>query len=370
MKVLIVMPSGQPRGGAEEALLHLVAERKAAGFVRLVVVFLEPGDLQDRVEELGGETIRLDSGRLRDAGRLIGTLAALRRAVGKLRPDVILSWMPKAHVYGGLVASLHGVPAVYFQMGLADHGNVDRLSLLIPARGVLACSEFAAKVQAACTRVPVVGVPLAADLERFDPGKFGNRATLRERLGLPAHRPVIGIVGRLQRWKGMHVFAEALGAVLASHPEVLGVLVGGIHDLEPDYEPWLRSQIAEFGLGDHLRMVGKQTNVPDWMMAMDIVIHASDREPFGIVVLEAMALGKPVIASIPGGPEEIVTDGEDGILVTSGDAGALAAAMRRFLDDPALAESCGRKAQVRARDFSPRHFAERVGQVVSRMISV
>ena len=77
-------------------------------------------------------------------------------------------------------------------------------------------------------------------------------------------------------------------------------------------------------------MAGKQTNVPDWMMAMDIVIHASDREPFGIVIVEAMALGKPVIASIPGGPEEIVTDGEDGLLVRSGDAGALAAAMRRL----------------------------------------
>jgi glycosyltransferase involved in cell wall biosynthesis len=68
-----------------------------------------------------------------------------------------------------------------------------------------------------------------------------------------------------------------------------------LHDLEPDYEPWLRNRIKELGMVEKIRMVGVQRNVPEWMQAVNVLVHASEREPFGIVVVEAMALGKPVV---------------------------------------------------------------------------
>ena len=85
---------------------------------------------------------------------------------------------------------------------------------------------------------------------------------------------------------------------------------------------------------------------------MDIIVHASDREPFGIVVIEAMALGKPVVAGAAGGPAEVITPGVDGLLAPFGDAPALAQALLRYLDDPALAARCAQGAALRARDFS------------------
>jgi len=96
---------------------------------------------------------------------------------------------------------------------------------------------------------------------------------------------------------------------------------------------------------------------------MDVVVHASDREPFGIVVVEAMALGKPVVAGAEGGPREIITEGVDGLLAPYEDAEALARQILRYLDDPAFARRMGEAARRRARDFSPEAF-------VRRMISV
>jgi glycosyltransferase involved in cell wall biosynthesis len=90
------------------------------------------------------------------------------------------------------------------------------------------------------------------------------------------------------------------------------------------------------------------------------VVHASDGEPFGIVVIEAMALGKPVIAGSEGGPREILTDGVDGLLVAYGDADALAAAVRVYLDDPEFARVVGAAARRRAAEFSAARYADNV----------
>src|SRR5439155_3346393 len=119
-------------------------------------------------------------------------------------------------------------------------------------------------------------------------------------------------VGRLQRWKGFHVLVEAMPRILRSHPAAQCVLVGGEHALEPDYKRFLEDRITSLGLQERIHLVGQQQNVAEWTTAMDVFVHASDREPFGMVVVEAMALGKPVVASADAGPTEVITPGVDG----------------------------------------------------------
>jgi glycosyltransferase involved in cell wall biosynthesis len=97
---------------------------------------------------------------------------------------------------------------------------------------------------------------------------------------------------------------------------------------------------------------------------MDVVVHASANEPFGLTIVEAMALGKPVVAAASGGPLEIVSDGVDGLLVPHGDAGGLAAAVMRLLGDPELAARLGEAAQHRAGEFSSRRYAARFAEAV------
>lgn len=97
---------------------------------------------------------------------------------------------------------------------------------------------------------------------------------------------------------------------------------------------------------------------------MDVIVHASDREPFGIVVVEAMALGKPVIAGSAGGPAEIIVDGMHGLLTPFGDASALATAIRRYLGDPAFAAQAGAAALARAQEYSAEAYAARLSAVI------
>lgn len=364
LKIVLVMPSGVYRGGAEEALLHFC---EAAEGADIRIIFLEPGDLVQRLKAKGTNMDVLDAGRLRNPLRMIRAMTRLARILREEKPDVVLSWMVKGHLYAGLAARLVGVPAVYFQMGLPDQGIVDRLSRWVPAAGALACSEFVAQRQRQHARHPVLAVPLAADPQRFAAASKTPAREMKARLGFDPHRPLVGIVGRLQEWKGLHVFAEAMAQVLQKMPDCQAVIVGGPHHLEPDYPEALDKKIASLGLTGRIRLAGAQTNVPDWMQAMDVVVHASREEPFGIVIVEAMSLGKPVVATRPGGPEEIVRDGQDGLLIPHGNATAMAEAILRYLRDPTIAAACAEAARKSSARFSPERFAQNLIQALRKL---
>jgi glycosyltransferase involved in cell wall biosynthesis len=155
--------------------------------------------------------------------------------------------------------------------------------------------------------------------------------------------------------------------VLQQYPDAHCVVVGGIHDLEPEYETDLKARIQMLELESQIIFAGLQRNVPEWMQAMDILIHASDNEPFGIVITEAMALGKPIVASNSGGPTEIITDGMNGLLTPFGDAEALGKAILRYLDDREFARTVGLAARSRAVDFSTRKYAQNFMQAIREL---
>jgi glycosyltransferase involved in cell wall biosynthesis len=177
------------------------------------------------------------------------------------------------------------------------------------------------------------------------------------------------MVGRLQRWKGMRVFIAAMARVHQSRPDARALIVGGAHETEPQYADELQTQSHALGLADVITFAGFQSNVHEWMQAMDVFVHASDREPFGIVVIEAMALGKPVIAGSAGGPAEIITDGVDGVLMPFGDDESLARAIVAYVDDRAFAARVGAAARIRAAAFDDRTYAANVIAVLRECVT-
>jgi glycosyltransferase involved in cell wall biosynthesis len=368
LRLAIVMPSAHPHGGAEEALVHLLRNQAAAKLSAVLVILLEDGELKNVFKDTGATVEIVPSGRLREPWKQVAAVLKIRQFLKRDRMDVVLGWMTKAHIYGGPAARLAGVAPVYFQMGVPDNGVVDRLSRLVPAAGALACSDFAAREQQALVRYRVLGVALAADVSRFSEAAKRSPADTRRLLGLDPDRPLVGIVGRLQHWKGMHVYVEAMSRVLKEVPDCQGVIVGGKHHLEPEYADWLAERVQALGVSKQIRMVGVQRNVPEWMQAMDVVVHASEREPFGIVVVEAMALGKPVVATRPGGPDEIITHDSDGQLVTWNRPDELAAAILKYLRDPDWARSVGQRAKERSAEYTMEKYAERVGSALRELV--
>lgn len=368
MKVGIVMPLGIQLGGGEKMLPDLLENARGQG-IDWTVFFLQDGPLVEHCRGLGIDVEIVPSGRLRDLYKLYEAVQYIAKSIREKGIEVIVSWMWNAHFRGGLAAQMVGIPAFWYNL---EHPHSDtflrRLVTLIPAKGVLTLSKADYdKQKQLMPNKPAGLIYPGVDLERFQPAILPSPQAAREKLGLPTAGPLIGIVGRMQRWKGIHVLLDAMPYVLKKYPDANCVVVGDRHDFEIEYCDYLFQRIDELGLKEKVHMVGQQQNVPEWTQAMDVVVHASDNEPFGIVVIEAMALGKPLVAGANGGPTEIMTDGVNGLLSPYGDEIQLSEKILRYLDNPEFAQRVGSAAQERAYEFSTKQYATNFISVLQDM---
>jgi glycosyltransferase involved in cell wall biosynthesis len=369
LRVLIVMPLGAALGGGEVMLRQLLQKGRGKG-ITWIVAFLRSGPFVDEARALGVEAHVVEGGRFREIGKRIGAVRELARLARTVRADAVFGWMVAGQVMAGPAAMLAGLPNVWYQVATPGPDLLDRFATLCPTHGVIALSKAGVEAQRQIwPQRNVVLVHPGASLEAANAARATDALAMRARLGLPADVPIAGIVGRLQRWKGMHVFLDALAIARKSRSELHGVIVGGPHETEPGYLDELKAQARALGISDAVTFAGFQPNAIQWMQAMDIVVHASDREPFGIVIVEAMALGKPVIAGADGGPAEIITDGVDGLLAPFGDAHALAERLERILKDRAFAARLGSAALARAAQFSDEAYAARVVEAVQGFVA-
>ncbi len=367
LRVLVVMPLGEQLGGGEMMFRQLMEHGRGHG-IEWIAVFTKDGPMVAETRAYGVETHLIEAGRIRQLGKRIGAVRRIAALARERQVSLVFGWMVSSQLLAGPAAWLADIPAAWYQVGLPSPDWTDRFATFCRARGIVVLSKDVAAAQARIAPVrPQQLVYPGASLEKFDSVRAESPAALRRRFSLPSTGPLIGIVGRLQRWKGMHTLVAALPAVRARHPDAHMVIVGGAHDTEPGYGDELKALARRLGVEGAVTFAGYQADVPHWMQAMDIVVHASDREPFGIVVVEAMALAKPVIAGAAGGPAEVITDGQDGLLAPFDDVPALAKAVTRFLDDPEFAERCGAAAHTRAQDFSAQHYAARLVDAVREL---
>ena len=199
----------------------------------------------------------------------------------------------------------------------------------------------------------MVPVPNAVDLERFSP--VGPRADLDALSGMPPALPGVvrvGLVATLASWKGHATFLDAIARIPNDAVGVRAYIVGGAlyqtagsqNSIED-----LRRRAAELGISDRVGFTGFVTKTEDVFRALDVVVHASTApEPFGLVIAEAMACGRPVIASDAGGAREIFTSGVDALSHEPGNAGDLAARITELARDADLRGRLGRAAHETA----------------------
>jgi len=367
-RVLVVTPSGRNIGGSEVMLTQFLGSAASARLL-VHVVFLQDGDHFEEVKKVGYSCEFISAGRLRQPLQWLRVLWAVTRVLKAFKPDLIIGWQSKAVPYAGCPARLARVPFFCFHRGNPGGGFIDRSGYVLPCDGYLANSSFTANKLRSYTRRPISIIHSAVDCSRFDPDRVTESTVLKARFGFDPDRPLVGIVGRLQRWKGIHIFANAMLAVRKIHPDCQAVIVGGSHGLEPEYVKYLESQFPATDSSVHIRMVGPQKNVHEWMQAMYVIVHATEKEPFGIVVIEAMSLGKAVIASIPGGPAEVIEHETSGLLVRHGDQEELVGAIVRFLGNPDFAARCGQRARKSALKYDGANYASRVIQAVDGLLA-
>ena len=311
------------------------------------VLLFSDGPYRAEMEAEGIPTTVVDPGRFREPWKLAAAIAKTTTLIRRLEPDLCLSWLPRVQTVLAPAATLAGRRdrIVYFEREL-PRDWINRLAVKLPCRwivassaSILAVTQQMAPHRDGTTVRPGIRPPVTADADVLE--------RLRSQLGLRG-RPVIGIAGRLLGWKGQDKLIEAIALLRERGYDVDLLIVGSeTHGVEAGIEARLRALVTRLGLDDRVFFAGHVDPPGPYMQLMDVFVLASDAEPFGIVLVEAMALSLAVVAVNAAGPSEIVENGVSGILTPSNSPTELADAVEPLLNDASLRARLGAGAYER-----------------------
>ena len=195
-----------------------------------------------------------------------------------------------------------------------------------------------------------VAIHDALDTAAFLTTQRRDRGEVRREWGVPDDALLVGIVGNVKEWKGQRVLVDAFVPLRRAFPDARCLIIGASSTLAGDrsYGEELVRRVQRYGLEDRVVLTGYREDVSDLVNALDVLVHASIRpEPMGRVILEGMALGKPVIATDHGGPREIIEPGKSGFLVPPDDPQSLYEALLALARSPELRQRVGKAAVER-----------------------
>lgn len=384
---MFLSPSGQ-LGGAETSLLEILASlREARPAWPLHLLIAGEGPLQARAASLGvatatlpfapsiarlGETRAMSEGRhpgfvvklAMAAAPIAAYIRHLRRVVREIGPDILHTNGLKMHV---LAAQARVRPRLVWH--LHDYVGSRAMSARLLRWSRPRCSAVIANstsvaddVRKTLAGVRVVTVHNAVDLCRFSPS--GDRLDLDELAGLDPAEPGtvrIGLVGTFARWKGHETFLNAVARLPRDAPIRAYVVGDAVYETEGSQysRGELTDLVRRLNIGHRVGFTGFVARPEAALRTLDIVVHASTNpEPFGLVIVEAMASGRPVVVSLTGGAAEIVTDGVNALGHPPGNVERLAARLTELALDPALRARIGRAGRATAeRDFDRQRLA-------------
>ncbi len=294
----------------------------------------------------------------------------LAKVFKRVRPDLVHACNGfRANMEAIVAARLCRVPCVVHTKGFEKFSFVERWA----ARGSACVVSMTEAIKKHCVDNGVMPPRYHVVFDGLDLDGFRPRlaaAEVRRGLGVSPDVSVVGVVGHIQEWKGQHVLLEAAGLMAESHPDLSVLIVGGVHSSGLDYSQRLHDLVARNRLDGRVIFTGARDDVSDLMNAMDVVVHTSVRaEPFGRVIIEAMSVGKPVVATRAGGVPELIADGKDGVLVEPGDATALAAELDRLLGDRDLRERLSVGALKKAETFAVENHVEAMTRIYKEVVS-
>ncbi len=328
-------------GGAEVSLINLIRGLDRSRF-RPVMAVPGPGKLADRVGNLGiePEIIPMETRRRRHPFAFRRSQAAISRWLKREGAGILHAnsfWAPELAIPAAVRS---GVPAIYHVRDFYERLDPARASAFRSCSCVLAISRCVRdNVLALLPGLPVEVVYNAVDTAAIEAAAPDE--SLRAEAGWQ-DAFVIGTASRISPEKGQMDFLKAASAVAREHPAARFVVMGNSRfALRPDFAARVEEECASLGLTGKVRFTGFVDDVAAVYKTMDVCVLASLREPFGRVVIEAMACGVPVVATRSGGPEEIIEHGKDGLLVDAGDPEAMAAACLRIAGDSSLRDSLG-----------------------------
>ncbi len=292
-------------------------------------------------------------------------------------PDLVYAISTHAAIAVAPVLSRAHVPWLWQIPDIVKERRLNRLALRSAVRNANAIMALSRATENSIIRLgadpsKVHQVYAGVDIKEFDlPACAAEQFRAGE--GIDAKAPLVGMFGQVTRWKGWHIFVEAIPQVAKHFPTARFVCVGRpMTGPDHRYQSALQARQDRLGVDRLVRWTGFRPDVPRIMTACDVIVHASvEPEPLGLVIIEGMAARKPVICTSGGGTEEVVTQNETGLVVPPADPAALADAINKLLGDPTLRVQMGKKGrQVVELNFTHEHrvraFLKVFGQLVGK----
>ncbi len=361
-------------GGAEISLFNMVQSLHEHYQVYPLVVLPKAGLLKDMFAESGVVTIVVPMVPLditRNPFVLIGYVVHLICYIFRVcllireyEIDLVHANTIKSGILVGLAAWLMRKPLVWHIRDYYDKGRIRTLIRLwaqIFATHIIVISKRVESMFAQLSHCSVIynGIDIAA----FDPAilKRGHES-IRKELGLDKHIQIVGIIGQLSKWKGQHLFLLAAEKILVECPDVHFIIVGDNYERQDGvYKNELFNYVQERLLSESISFLGWCKDIVAIMGAIDVVVHLAKEEPFGRVVVEAMAAETVVIGANSGGLPEIIENDITGFLVPRDEVQVVAKTAVHLLRDTLLREKMGKNARIRAENhFSVHHNAKNV----------
>lgn len=333
-------------GGLERVMLDIITDLDRSRFTPSFCTLLTPdAEMLRKLERLGIPCTVIDKGE----GINWSLVPRLARLLRREQIDLVNSHDIGATLYAAPAARLAGIDAVVH----TDHSQILTKKRLLPVyrwilqhlvTGSVTVSRDLAKYLAGEMRVDrskIRTIPNGIDITRFRAS--GSDPDLRKELGIDDGSKVIGTIGRLTEQKGMEYLIDAFKGISKHSPGAVLVIVGD-GELRAD----LHSRVERNGLGGKVIFCGIRDDIPRLLGIFDIFVLPSLWEGQPITIMEAMASGRPIVATDVGGNGEILRSGELGLLVPAKDPDAITKAVNRLLGDPSMAGDLGEKARVHA----------------------
>ncbi len=357
---VLQMVSSSAVSGAERHLLLLSKTLQQQGH-HVVTVCPPEGWLHQELQVSGVRTLALPM----HGSKSVATFWRLARYVREQRIDIIHTHLTRAAYYGLLLSWLTRTPVV----STVHVFTSDPAYRWLSRRGypLIAVSEAVRRwlIDSGVPAGVVQTVYNATDFVSLNGEYACAPREVRQEFGLPENSRLIGLFAKVSLIKGHDLLLEALPHVLRSHPDTYVLFVGST---ESEFAERAQQRARELGVHRHVVFAGVRADIARLMQAVDVVTLPSRSETFGLVVLEAMALGKPVVTTRAGGLPELVRDGETGILVDFTTA-SLAHALNELLRSAELRHRLGQSArQFAQQHYSPERMARLVESVYARAL--
>lgn len=373
MSRIIFIDHSPKFSGAEKVLLNLLSLIKSSGSGIDPVLVCSRGS--DIAEYFRKEGVEIDSSEMKWFTRKAGLGEMLSYFLSLARFSAALVKKIKRHdaaiiqpntfisaIYSVIPAMLTGRPVVWYMYDILDVDLFNKLFVRFAAFGAkkIICTSGAVKkslLEFGVDERKCVVIHNSI-LEQGSVGKPDSKG-VRSSLGVPEDAPLVGIIGQITSWKGQLVFVEAATAVLKEFPTARFVIIGDtMSPFDKEYKESIERLIEKEGLRGRVVLAGFRKDIPAVMGSLDVIVHASVKpDALPTVILEAMFMEKPVVATNVGGVPEIIDDGESGLIVPPGDKAAMASAIGKLLGDKVLRERMGRSgkktllSRFRAEDY-------------------